>query len=448
MITNGTVTGHATVQRYIAATDAWHLLSSPVDYQAICNGTFAPLTSAFPFPPSSPITWDFYKWLVPCPAPPLNHWINLRDGSGGLNTVGFGTVPSFDVTKGYLVAYGAGWETKTIKEFVGTPNTGDKTFSFTDITDNCRWALLGNPYPSAIDWSQVTDKTTNLTIGYYYIWNENRLGSPGYEYWLDGYIPSTQGFFVKGKFGSAETLGLPNAARVHDVGADHWLKGTSANRLAITLGNGTYSDEAVVLFGENGNVGKDWYDAEKLFGLTNNYPQVYTIIDNDMKAALNSMPFITNGTTIPVGIVAPVEGNYSITVKGVESFSSLAGLSLEDLSLNYTQNLLQNPVYNFTATGNEDAGRFLLHFAGAIGIDTKDNSPINIFSNEKTVFITCTAGFKNATVTISNLLGQKIVSQNLSDQKMNQVNVNAMKGYYIVKVQSDSSVKTAKVYIN
>ena len=123
-------------------------------------------------------------------------------------------------------------------------------------------------------------------------------------------------------------------------------------------------------------------------------------------------------------------------------------MTIADLKLNINQDLLQNPVYNFTATGNEDAGRFLLHFAGAIGIDSKDNSPINIFSNEKTVSITCAAGFKNATVTISNLLGQQILTQKLSDQKLNQVEVNALKGYYIVKVQDASSVKTAKVYIN
>jgi hypothetical protein len=178
-------------------------------------------------------------------------------------------------------------------------------------------------------------------------------------------------------------------------------------------------------------------------------PQIYTIINNDLKACSNSLPYFTNGMTVPVGFFAPSEGNYSITVD-MSSFNldQLTGLSIEDLLLNVNQDLKQNPVYSFHATGNEDAGRFLLHFAGAIGIDNKDNSSINIYSNEKTVFITSATGFQNAKVTISNLLGQEIVSQNLSDQKTNQVNVNAMKGYYIVKVQNESSVKTAKVYIN
>jgi hypothetical protein len=293
---------------------------------------------------------------------------------------------------------------------------------------------------------------------YYYVWNESKSGGAGYEYWKDGghqsssfvngYIPSMQGFFVKVDPAGAKTLGLPNSARVHNVLGDYWLKDASANSLKITLSNGTNYDEAFVMFENNSSVGRDRNDAEKMFSMNLGIPQVYTIVNNDQKISLNSMPYVTNGTTIPVGFVAPATGNYSITVSGIENFSSLEGLSLEDLSLNYTQNLLQNPVYNFNANGNEDAGRFLLHFAGSIGIGEKNNNTINIYSNEKTVFITCAAGFKNAQVTISNLLGQQILTQKLNDQTVNQVKVNALHGYYIVKVQDESSVKTAKVYIN
>ena len=176
-------------------------------------------------------------------------------------------------------------------------------------------------------------------------------------------------------------------------------------------------------------------------------PQVYTLVDNE-KIALNSMAPVTNGVSIPVGIQVKNSGNYSLSVEGIENFASLTGLSLEDLKLGYTQNLMTNPVYNFATEVTEDAGRFLLHFAGTIGIGELSNSTINIYSNEKTVFITCAAGFRNAQVTISNLLGQEILTQKLNDQTSNQVKVNALKGYYIVKVQNESSVKTAKVYIN
>ena len=454
LITSCNVTGIATIERQISNNLAWHLLSSPVSGQTICNSVFAPTFSNFP---GNIYTWDFYKWSPNCPTPPYpaEHWRNLRTLSQGINFTDFGTTPEFVVTKGYLVAYGSGWP--VTHAFIGNPNACDKVCSFFDIITECSWELAGNPFPSAVDWNQVTGKS-NLVTDYYYVWNENKSGGPGYEYWkdvshqsssmIDGNIPSMQGFFVKVGPNGGKTLGLPNSSRVHDVLANHWLKESPANRLSIMLGNGTNYDEAIVMFENNGSVGKDQNDAEKLFSMATEVPQVYSIIDNDQKTALNSLPYITDGTTIPVGIVAPVQGNYSITVNGIESFSPLTGLSLEDLKLNFTQNLRQNPVYNFTAAGNEDAGRFLLHFAGPIGFGEKDNSAINIYSSEKTVFITCAAGFRNAQVTISNLLGQEILTRKLNYQTSNQVTVNALKGYYVVKVQNESSVKTVKVYIN
>ncbi len=454
LLTNGAVTGTAIIQRCITPDLGWHFLSSPVVNQEICNGEFAPIDdNSFP---GNIETWDFYKWLPNCPAPPDKPWINLRTSAGNVDYAEFGSPPSFEVTKGYLVAYGNGFQ--TTKSFVGIPNTGDKTCTFFDIATACEFALAGNPFPSAIDWNYI-DKS-NLVNNYYYLWNQNKPGTGGeggYEYYgglqfhspgVNGRIPSMQGFFVCVRLDGGKTLELPNEARTHDVLGDYWLKEIPANKLSITLGDGNNYDEAVVMFENSCKVGKDRNDAEKLFSMSTGIPQVYTIVDNDLKACLNAMPEVINGTTVPVGFVAPVNGNYSIRVTGIESFSPMTGLLLEDLKLNITQDLRQNPVYNFSATGNEDAGRFLLHFAGPIGFGETDNSAISIYSSEKTVFITCAAGFLNAQVTISSLLGQEILTRKLNDQTSNQVNVNALKGYYIVKVQTESSVKTAKVYIN
>jgi hypothetical protein len=457
MITNGNVTGNATIQRVVPNNLSWHFLSSPVSAQPICNGVFAP---SYPGTfPGDINTWDFYNWL-PGECDANQHWRNLRKPSGSTpNNVDFPLLQFMD-SRGYLVAYlGTGWS--PTKSFFGPPNTADRDLAFYDVTNSCSWALPGNPYPSAVKWSDVLLKE-NLVSPYYYIWDDvsqnyawygDPAGLPHAFGPVDGNIPAEQGFFIKvlpPSMGGTLHLQIPNSARVHDNNPDMWIKDAAANSLSLTITNGTqYNDVSFVRFENNCSIGQDRYDAEKMFSMNAAVPQIYTIINNDLKACSNSLPYVNNGTTVPVGFIAPVEGSYSITVGNMSSFSSsLTGLSLEDLQLNINQDLLQNPVYNFTATGNEDAGRFLLHFAGAIGIDTKDNSPINIYSNEKTVYITCAAGFQNAQVTISNLLGQEILSQNLSDQKTNQVKVNALKGYYIVKVQNASSVKTAKVFIN
>jgi len=452
LITNGAVTGVATVKRDIPSDQSWHLLSSPVITQNICNGIFAPTVATFPG-----TNWDFYLWMPNCPTPPspAERWRNLRTTSGGVNYTDFGAIPAFIPTKGYLVSYGSSFT--ATKSFIGTPNTGDKVISFADIVSSCSWELAGNPFPSSVDWYLVTGKG-NLMSDYFYIWNEHKSGGAGYACFKDSthfsdssinqYIHPEQGFFVKVDPNAGKALGILNSARAHDD--DLWLKSTKApvNKLTVMLSNGTNYDEAFIMFENNSTVGQDRNDAEKLFSLNSLVPQVYTIINNDLKTCVNSMPFVTDGITIPIGFVAPADGNYSIQVNGFENLSSLSSASIEDLNLNITQNLMQNPVYHFSATGNEDAGRFLLHLAGTIGVSEKNNDPISIYSNENKVFITSAAGFHNAQVTICNLLGQEILTQKLNDQTINQVNVNTSRGYYIVKVQNESTVKTSKVYIN
>ena len=388
-----------------------------------------------------------------CPFAPT--WGNLKTSGGTINYADFGTPPVFGEASGYLVAYSTGFP--TTKSFTGNLNTGDKVCSFPGFCTEYPWALIGNPYPSAIDWNKITGKTTGLLYQYYYIYNPLKDGGPGYEFWKDeghlssnfvnGYIPSMQGFFVSAI--PDGSIGIPNSSRVHDVLTDQWLKENPANKLSITLGNGTNSDEAFVMFESNSNVSIDLNDAGKLFSMSNAVPQVYSIVDNTKQLALNSMPYTTSGATIPLGFVAPADGNYSLSVAGLESFSSSSGLSLEDLQQHNTQDLKQDPVYNFTSPGVEDDSRFLLHFTGTINdIKEKNKSAINIYSNEKIVFVNCPNGFRNAYITICNLLGKQILTQKLNNQTLNKVKIDANNGYYIVKVQGDNEVKTAKLYIN
>ena len=450
LITNGTITGSAYIKRHIPVDKTWHFLSCPVTSHSILNGAFAPTAAAFPTTPVT--TFDFYKFNTQC-AP--QWWINLRKTDGTVNTTDFGSPPAFVVQDGYMVAYGASFpETKI---FTGTPNTGDKTYTLTIGDDLCSWNLLGNPFPSAINWNDVTGKS-NLATGYYYIWNENKDGGPGYEIYLNedlkslgtnGNIPSMQGFFVRALPDGAKAIGVQNSARVHD--GDFWFKKNSvspANKLTLTFGNETRYDETYILFGPNGSIGKDWYDAEKMMSLDLSMPQVYSFVDNDQKTHFNAMPYINDPVTIPIGILAPATGYYTITVSGMESFSPLFELALEDLKTNTIQNMVVNPVYSFHATGNEDAGRFLLHFTSPVGInDQKDSNPIRIFASQKTIYISGNTDSNNSRVNVYNLLGQEILSQKLNNQSVNQVTLNAPDGYYLVKVQTNAFVKTVKVII-
>ncbi len=449
LITNGVVSGIANVKREVSDGLRWHFLSCPVRFQAILNGEFAPLPVNFSSAPSN--CFDFYKYNSTCD--PL-HWLNLRNADMSVNTSDFGVSPHFDVNRGYLVAYN-GCMPK-VKTFIGTPNTGDHTYTLETGISSCNWDLLGNPFPSAFKWSEVLDKS-NLASGYYYVWNEDKDGGPGYEAFLDdthftagldGNIPSMQGFFVKvGVPGS--TITVPNSARIHD--GNYWLKSTkesSPSKLKLTFSNSTNFDDTYMMFESNGSLGTDWYDAEKMFSMNEQIPQVYTILDNDQKNVINSLPVISKPVTVPVGIVVPLDGDYSIKVSGLESFNSIPGIILEDMVTGNTQNLLQHPVYNFTASRIDDGNRFLLHFFGSNGSgNLQDSNPISIYSYGKSLYISCSTGMQSGRISVSNMIGQQILTKNLNDQTLNEVNLNVSDGYYIVRIQTEEFVKTAKVYL-
>ena len=81
------------------------------------------------------------------------------------------------------------------------------------------------------------------------------------------------------------------------------------------------------------------------------------------------------------------------------------------------------------------------------GIGERSNNLYRIYSNGKNVFVSCPHGFHNTNVTITNLLGQRILTQKLKDEPLNKIPVETGAGYYFVRVQSDEALKTEKVFI-
>ncbi|MCX6266908.1 MAG: autotransporter-associated beta strand repeat-containing protein [Bacteroidetes bacterium] len=449
--TNGTVSGGATVKRDITSNNAWHFLSSPVTTQNICNGRFAPLATHFAA--DSGATFDFYKWSETTVITGLP-WINLKKSDWSLNITDFGgETPQFATKTGYLVAYSGTFAGSSTKSFAGTLNTGDQTFTLTK--DGNTWNLIGNPFPSAIDWANGSIIKTGLANGYYYIYNASGSEADKYEYYLDaghktagtnGKIAAMQGFFVKA---SGTSLFVPNSARVHD---GTWLKNsetTAQNHLTLTLGNGARSDEAYVIFESVGSITKGWYDADKMFSMNTDVPQVYTLKDNDQKICINSMPLFNNPVAVPVGMIIPADGSYTLQLSGLETFPTLPGILLEDLKTNTTQNMIQTPVYAFTASTTDDQKRFLLHFSGSNGISEKpgDHS-FQVFSSGSALFVTDNTGKNQGNVYVYNMMGQLIASSALNGISSCKLILNMPVGYYIVKVVSNDHAFSSKVFIN
>ncbi|MBK7213171.1 MAG: hypothetical protein IPH88_07740 [Bacteroidales bacterium] len=83
--------------------------------------------------------------------------------------------------------------------------------------------------------------------------------------------------------------------------------------------------------------------------------------------SINALP---QQDVIDLGFKCGVNGTYTITSEGMESFDATTPIWLEDLKTGATQNLRTNPVYSFNYATGEAENRFKLHFKSANGFRT------------------------------------------------------------------------------
>jgi len=361
-----------------------------------------------------------------------------------------------EVGKGYSVFY-SGNQNTTVT-FPETLNTGDQTISvtktdYTGTPADDNWNLVGNPFPSPIDWDDVTKDNIESAI---YTWNSSTLvyasytggiGTNGYN--NDGIIPAMQGFFVHAIIAGDFTI--PQSARVND-NSQGYLKSaenTSDVLRLMSAGNG-YNEETVVRFTENAGIGFDGeYDAYKFLSESDSVPQLYTLNADNNKLSINALPNFMNTVIVSLNFETGIQGEYSITATGLESFSDPLSIVLEDLLENTTQDLFENPVYEFSANPDDEKERFLLHFDEVTTLDELfSNNEIEIYSYKETVYIKNNSN--NAVrgeVSIYNILGQKIYSEIMQNISLNRINPNCKTGNYIVRLQTGNNVYTQKIFM-
>jgi len=323
LITNGTITNNGTIDIKRDITDnKWHLISSP-----ITNAT------------ATIFDGDYMQNWNESTA----NWSDITLSSEPLT-------PAKGFSMYHLVDPKIGGTTYT---FSGTPNTGDQSIAvtYTEVPGggNDGANLLGNPYPSSIDWSGLDD-----TYGAVYYWN----GS-AYVSWNDNvgsgsqYVASMQGFFIVTS--SAGTFSLSNSDRTH-LGASSYYKSTKTanNSIVLAASNGSYQDKLYIRFDENSTADFELQrDAYKFLSSTNGIAQLYAMSGDDI-LSIDTRP---QTESIQLGFVNNEAGTYSIAIKEIADISTAI---LEDTKLNIFHNL-SDGAYNFDWVLNDDEIRFKLH---------------------------------------------------------------------------------------
>jgi hypothetical protein len=419
LITYGTVSGNASVQRYLGADRFWYVTQ--------------PVTSAT-------ANVFLHTWLY-----------TYNEAASGWNTFISDETTPLTLMKGYadwtssINPWHQGWSPvgDTTTSYVGVLNTGNISKALTKGGDG--WNFVGNPYPSAVDWDASGWTKTNLASDGYAIWNGALLTNAQYiggvgTNGASRYIHAAQGFFVQAS--SPGSIGVSNAVRVHN--AQVFLKDEEviSNLLSLTVSNSTTSDETVIHFNEAATSELDYsFDARKLLAVAS--PQAYTLLGND-KMAINTFNNTNQTPVVTMGFNAPVAGDYTITASNIESFDASTPIYLEDLLTGDKISLREISSYAFTA-GEGTSERFAVHFAEYQGIGDNTGSEVNsIYAVNNTVYVDF-SGLRGE-IAIYNILGQE-VNHAVASNGMNKISIPQGNAVYIVKVISDNTTVTKKVFV-
>jgi hypothetical protein len=400
----------ATVQRYISGVpEAWHFLSSPVSDQSI-SGSWLPSGTY-----GNGTGYDMYLWneVNSC-------WIYQLDITSSVNWSSVHPGSDFAVGRGYLYSVQAANPTK---EFIGKLNNGPISFGLTFSSSDASlkgFNLVGNPYPSAIDWSAASGWTRsdlNSSGGGYNMWIWNPAASNYGVYNsadADGsgtnsvtrYIASMQGYFVQAA--NAGDLGMNNEVRFFN-GTGNWFKSTKQQLSKISVGvksdAGYGSDEIQLKFGH----GENENGAIKLFSKVISAPSLYM---TSYGASL-SVLYLTNtdeNPVIPMSFTPGMNGKYTISCNFDPGMFDT--LLLEDLQTHNIQNMKAEKTYSFYASKTDQANRFVLHF-GPVDNQPVEKFPATIYANGDRLIIDLTLISKETEAFVYDVMGRLLLQRKL-----------------------------------
>ncbi|MDD5053118.1 MAG: T9SS type A sorting domain-containing protein [Sulfuricurvum sp.] len=432
--TNGglSVTGTTTVNQSLqpaSAVRTWYITP--------------PVASVTPTPALSIIKYFDETFNDPTPA---NNWVS---SSTMVAKVGYQVVPV------------AGNDIS----FSGTLNNGNQDITLTSragTVNKAGFNLIGNPYPSYLDWNLVTANSANSalmrsttmwyrtkTAGVYSFWTVNGDGvsSPN---GASSLIPPMQAFWVRAN-GGGGTLALTNGMRSHAPVADMLLKAPASKKTANTLvrlqvSNGINTDEAVIYFSANASNGMDVNDAPKMSNDNVDIPEIYTTVGAE-QIVINGMNTIPLDTPIGLGFVPGNASSFRLTANEISNLPTDLKVILKD-NVTKTETDLTDGVsiYQFSpVVTSSDRFSVIFRSNGTVtSVETPQDNSILVYSNApQQLIVMCNNLHLGSMLSVYTAIGQKLVSQQLTSTST-QIGGKFTPGVYMVKVNNT----TKKVIIN
>jgi len=365
------ITGDITMQRYVNPGSAtWRYLTSAVTGTTIADFNDNFTTSGF-----------IGSNHPPTPTTP-NPWVSIytyNESEPGIIDSGF--VAATNVTNSIGVGQGF-WayisETQAFTiDVTGPPNVGNINLpvSYTNngTPSEDGWNMVGNPYPSTINWDSPNITKTNINAAIY-IWNADQQQFASYvsPFGTNGgskNIASTQAFWVQAN-GSGANIQLTESCK---AGADaSFLKQNSIQPLRLKSHNSFGSDELIINLELNATNAFDInYDAKKI-NSSNPFLPTISSITNGIDCSINQLA--PQEISIPIKILSGASGTQNITIENASSFNNSSCLILEDVFNNTFYNLSLVDSFSTYIYDTTQTARFLLHIGAPVDIETTNVS--------------------------------------------------------------------------
>lgn len=365
-ITSGNITGNIIMQRFIyLGPTQWRQLCAPVTGNTLQGWNDDLVTAGFPGS-------DY---------PNLNGFYSVatyNETVAGPKENGYS--PPTNITdaltakKGYFVYVGP---LNVALDVTGPPVKMNQSFTLTYTPSagptQDGWNMLGNPYPSALNWDAAGWTRTN-TDNVLYIWNP-ALGQ--YASYVGGVgvnggtkmIPSSQAFWVRA-IGASPAMSLTEnvkAASDPSFFRTAAQPDTTANLLSLSLHRGNMADQTIIRFNDQATPQFDiGMDAMKLASMDTTVPYLSSIQDSANELSINTLPVPSADIVIPLRVKAGITGTHTIMRDTITDLPHSMCITLEDLYTGIFTQLSAGASYTFYLSDTTNAPRFLLHFGPAL----------------------------------------------------------------------------------
>ncbi|MCU0389716.1 MAG: zinc-dependent metalloprotease [Thermoflexibacter sp.] len=473
---NGTsvVVGNVTVQRYVpnyglrTTVQGYNYFSAPiangkvsdfngVGFSVVLNPAYdwvVPYTGAFPNVyryneskvVSSPATYDIFEKGWESPAT---------------------TNENLEVGRGYILNLNS----TTVIDWVGTLNNGNINIPITKGTaTNSGWNLIGNPYPSNLDWDAVcnfmvnvnSDKLKNETIhrriatapyaGIWATYNPTAMGMNTNGGTKD--IALGQGFFVEKLNMGSDNLQFTNDMRTYNntqfFRTEESEESKTQGAMKLKLSSQKWSDETVIFFKKEATESYDErLDVQKIQLNSNPAPSIFTTISGK-RLVYNALPTENLSKEIPLHFYVASNGQHEISLSEIKNVKETSPIYLEDKKLKIIQDLREK-AYTFTANAGIDTNRFVLRFDIAFAKEIPNESML-IYPNpvDKELRISIDAKFSGKIYfRLTDVLGREVSNQFIDKQFTRQEFVLDMgqlsSGIYFLEIEDSRGKQMKKI---